>query len=96
MVKKIIAIAIIYPTNSITIQITKNATPRAAVNRVINSSLPRSLRLANSSSFPPIILLLAEADLLLCKITMAIHKIDTIINSICILFLLALTNLSHF
>ena len=61
-------------------QITKNATPKDAVSLVIKSSLPLSFLFAKSSSFPPIILLLAVADLPLCKITIAIINIDKTIN----------------
>ena len=66
----------------IMIQITKKATPKIAVNLVINNSPPRSFLLANKLSLPPEITLEAPSDLPLCKRAMAISKIDTVINNI--------------
>ena len=69
-----------YLIYSITTQIIINTAPKTAVKRVIKSSLPLSFLFEKSSSFPPITLLLAVADLLLCNITKAINSIEIIIN----------------
>ena len=63
-------------------QIIKKAIPNPSVKREINSSPPLSLRLANRSSFPPVIIFDALSALPLCSKTMAINNIDIIISNI--------------
>ena len=55
-----------------------NATPRTAVKRVINSSIPRSFTTPNNRSFPPVIICPASLALLPCNKTNTISNTETI------------------
>ena len=53
---------------------TKKATPRKKVKRVINNSPPRSFRLLNKSLLLPLIIFVALSAFPLCNNTMAISQ----------------------
>ena len=56
------------------------ARPKTKVKRVINNSPPRSLRLANRSLLPPLIIL-SPSSAPPCNNTTAINNIEIMINA---------------
>ena len=75
----------------------KKSAPKANVNLLIKSSLPRSFLWPNKSELPPEIIWDAPSALVLCNKTIAINKIEIIINKVFIMSPhLLVNNLAYF